>query len=371
MAQRYSDEGRDTPKRAAPANGVPDEQEHERRPEEAPPGSRERSESDVSGWSSERDEPPAVRQGRFHRAARMRMAQPRTEEGPPVQRPERPPSPAQGPYGHDDRATSSAAGLGRGRLMGEQDTPHSLEAPHPPRSYRPWNRRGPGAEGHGPERSWREPPPVREHRGHLHPHAPEPPPRAPGEHGGYGLRGASAEEYSALLGMGEASPARPTPEPPARRGRWEHEPLTAREIMTRHVKSVHRDSSLREVARIMESEDCGIVPVVDQRGRLQGVITDRDLVIRSFAEGKEPTRLRAEDVMTEDVEVVTPDEDIHGIIELMGRYQVRRMPVVERDDRLVGIISMADIATRAHYDEELQEALDRISARRSFWSRWF
>jgi CBS domain-containing protein len=56
---------------------------------------------------------------------------------------------------------------------------------------------------------------------------------------------------------------------------------------------------------------------------------------------------------------------------LMGRKQVRRVPVVERDDRLVGIIAMADIATRADYDDELQEALDRISARRSFWSRFY
>jgi len=154
-------------------------------------------------------------------------------------------------------------------------------------------------------------------------------------------------------------------------GRWKREPLVARELMTRHVKSAHLDSSLREVARTMKEEDCGIVPVVDERGRLKGVLTDRDLVIRTLAEGRTPDTLHARDIMTDDVEAVMPDEDIHSIIALMGRRQVRRVPVVERDDRLVGIISMADIATRADYDEELQRALDRISARRSFWSRLY
>jgi CBS domain-containing protein len=134
---------------------------------------------------------------------------------------------------------------------------------------------------------------------------------------------------------------------------------------------VHLDSNLREVARVMKEEDCGIVPVVDERGRLCGVLTDRDMVIRTLAEGRPPDNMHARDIMTDDVEAVTPDEDIHSIIALMGRRQVRRVPVVERDDRLAGIISMADIATRADYDEELQEALDRISARRSFWSRLY
>ena len=153
------------------------------------------------------------------------------------------------------------------------------------------------------------------------------------------------------------------------RRRWQREPLTAREVMTRGVKTVRRDNPLREVAQIMKDEDCGVVPIVDERGSLAGIVTDRDLTIRAFTGGKSLDQLRVADVMTDDVECVHPDEDIHSIISLMGKKQIRRLPVVERDDRVIGIISMGDIANRADYDEELQEALNRISSKRSFWSR--
>jgi len=383
MAQRHTE-----------PNGIPGgERERERRAAEAPPGSRERSESDVTGWSTERDEPPEVREGRFHRAAQLRMAQPRTEEGAPppeddtrgdrgpqhrrhflgrsrpVERPEQ--RGPHGPYGRDDRAAEDAAGMGSGPLLGEQERFHSLED-HPPREYRPWDRTGTGASARDAleERGGRE---MRDEA------------RGPREtRGGYEQRWreertwedrpgreqweGTGEVYSGLVGMGQTTPPRTGTQ---RRGRWRREPLTAREIMTRHVKSASLDSSLREVARIMKDEDCGIVPVVDKQERLRGLITDRDLVIRTLAEGRPPDNMVARDIMTDDVEVVTPNEDIHSIIALMGRRQVRRVPVVERDDRLVGIISMADIATRADYDEELQEALDHISARRSFWSRLY
>lgn len=151
--------------------------------------------------------------------------------------------------------------------------------------------------------------------------------------------------------------------------RWQREPLTARELMTRTIKTVRRDSPLREVAQVMKDEDCGVVPIVDEQGRLLGLVTDRDLVVRAFTGAKTPDTVRVSDVMTLDVQAVTPDEDVHSIIALMGRRQVRRVPVVDRDDRLLGLISLGDIANRADYDEELQEALDRISARRSFWNR--
>ncbi|MCY1083131.1 CBS domain-containing protein [Archangium lansingense] len=394
MAQRHTDDGRDTPARNSPPNGTPGERE--RRAAEAPPGSRERSESDVTGWSTERDEPPEVREGRFHRAAQLRMAQPRTEEGAPppevdtrferspqrrrffhlgrgrpVERPGRPPSVPHGPYGRDDRALDDASGMGSGPLMGEQESYHSLEENHPPREYRPWDRTGTDTGDRLPydERGGREPRDrsrgVRDARGGSEPggreaHTWE---DRPGMEPREGMG-----EYSGLVGMGQPVPPRTETQ---RRGRWKREPLNAREIMTRQVKSAHLESSLREVARIMKEEDCGIVPVVDKQGRLRGLITDRDLVIRTLAEGRPPDNMHARDIMTDDVEAVTPDEDIHSIIALMGRRQVRRVPVVERDDRLVGIISMADIATRADYDEELQQALDHISSRRSFWSRLY
>ncbi|MBF5043748.1 CBS domain-containing protein [Aggregicoccus sp. 17bor-14] len=155
------------------------------------------------------------------------------------------------------------------------------------------------------------------------------------------------------------------------RGRWQREPLTAQEIMTRNPRTVRRDSPLRDAAQIMKDENVGIVPVVDENLRLVGVLTDRDVVVRAFVDERQPHTLRVSDVMTDDVEAVTPEESIHELIELMGRKQIRRVPVVDREDRLLGIIAMADIANRAEQDEELQAALERISSRRSFWSRSF
>ncbi|HEY2388330.1 MAG TPA: CBS domain-containing protein [Candidatus Binatia bacterium] len=151
--------------------------------------------------------------------------------------------------------------------------------------------------------------------------------------------------------------------------RWQRESLTAREIMTSDVKTVRPTSSLADVALIMKEENCGIVPVIDDERKLRGVVTDRDIVIRGLAEAKNPLEMRVADLMTDDVNGVTSDETVTEVIELMGSKQVRRVPVVDRDDRLLGIIALADVANRADYDEDLQEALERISTKRSFWSR--
>ena len=91
-------------------------------------------------------------------------------------------------------------------------------------------------------------------------------------------------------------------------------------------------------------------------------------VIKSGVVKENFHQLRVEDVMTDDVSAVTEDEPLTSVLDLMGRKQIRRVPVVDRDDRLLGIISMADIANRADYDEDLQDAFERISSRRSFWS---
>ncbi|MGZ6140886.1 MAG: CBS domain-containing protein, partial [Myxococcaceae bacterium] len=147
---------------------------------------------------------------------------------------------------------------------------------------------------------------------------------------------------------------------------WQREPLSARDVMTRKPKTVTRQTSIREAALVMRDENCGVVPVVDSAGRLEGILTDRDIVVRGLID--EGTLRRIEDVMTDDVSAVTEDEPLTSVLDLMGRKQIRRVPVVDRDDRLLGIISMADIANRADYDEDLQDAFERISSRRSFWS---
>lgn len=154
-----------------------------------------------------------------------------------------------------------------------------------------------------------------------------------------------------------------------RRGWWQREPLGASEIMTPNVKTVTRDVPVKDVAMIMRNENVGAVPVVDENGRLTGIVTDRDIVVRGLMADRAVGELRTEHVMTDDVEAVHPDDSIHDVIELMGRKQVRRMPVVDENQRLLGIVSLGDVANRADYDEELQDALEKISSKRSFWSR--
>jgi CBS domain-containing protein len=152
----------------------------------------------------------------------------------------------------------------------------------------------------------------------------------------------------------------------ADRRTWQREPLVARDVMTRNPRAVPRGGTLRDAAVIMREENCGVVPVLDLAGRLQGILTDRDIVVRGITDDLRSSKV--EDVMTDEVSAVTEDEPLTSVLELMGRRQIRRVPVVDRNDRLLGIISMADIATRADYDEDLQDAFLRISSRRSFWS---
>ena len=121
-----------------PSTGTPSPAVRDRRAAESPPGSSARAESDVTGWSIERDEPPERRQERLDRSAQMRMASPRTgtpsseELGAPA---------TGGPYGPDDRALDDAAGMGPGPVMGEQDWDLSEGPRRPAQEYRPWNRR--------------------------------------------------------------------------------------------------------------------------------------------------------------------------------------------------------------------------------------
>lgn len=161
------------------------------------------------------------------------------------------------------------------------------------------------------------------------------------------------------------SPSSPPPAPTW----WQKESLVASDVMTTRPRTVTPDARLRDVADIMRTEDVGAVPVVHGDGRLWGMITDRDIVIRALAGDKSIDSCTAKDVATTDLDVATPEDSLSRIIELMGRVRIRRVPVVDASDRLVGIVSLGDVAHHADHHEDLQHALRRISARRSFWSR--
>ncbi len=150
---------------------------------------------------------------------------------------------------------------------------------------------------------------------------------------------------------------------------WSRDPVLVSEIMTKNLRAVTPESHLPEVAMLMKNQDIGVVPVVDPDGRLIGLVTDRDLVIRAMVEGPAFAERTVRKVMTESPDAVHAQESIANALALMGRLQVRRLPVVDAVGRLVGMVSLSDVATRADHHDELQETLVRISSRRSMWAR--
>ena len=118
--------------------------------------------------------------------------------------------------------------------------------------------------------------------------------------------------------------------------------MKVRETMTRDVRIASPEETIRQAARAMADLDAGVLPVGD-KDHLVGMITDRDIAIRGIAEGKGPnTKVR--DVMTAEIKYCFDDQDVEEVARNMGDIQVRRLPVVDRDKRLVGILSIGDIA---------------------------
>jgi CBS domain-containing protein len=130
------------------------------------------------------------------------------------------------------------------------------------------------------------------------------------------------------------------------------------EVMTRDVRVVQPDRTVREAARLMDEMNVGVLPVCDGR-RLLGMITDRDITVRSTAAGLAPDQSYVRDVMTDNVEWCFEDDDVEEIVEVMSRHQIRRIPVVDRDKRLVGIVALGDLATDR--EQDAARALTRIS----------
>ena len=116
-----------------------------------------------------------------------------------------------------------------------------------------------------------------------------------------------------------------------------------REAMTPNPSTVQPNTSIAEAAQVMKSEDAGVVPVVEGE-QLIGMLTDRDIAIRIVAEGRDPSSTTVGDIASRQLVTIDPQQDIEEAVRLMGQHQVRRLPVVEEDGRLVGIVAQADIA---------------------------
>jgi|SRR6185369_8669740 len=169
--------------------------------------------------------------------------------------------------------------------------------------------------------------------------------------------------------------------------------LRCRDIMTRDLAVATRDTTLPEVALMMKQEDTGVIPVVEydtqagngrtetterkyegrnySRGKLIGLITDRDIVVRAVADNKDCASVRAEDIMSVDIHTAKPNDRVVDVIRKMGDKQVRRIPVCNDNGYLTGMISMADIAVETRQDRELADAIEEISKGSSFWNRIF
>ena len=132
------------------------------------------------------------------------------------------------------------------------------------------------------------------------------------------------------------------------------------EVMTDRPRAITPETSVREAARLMDEEDIGSLPVVDEEAHLVAIVTDRDIAIRAVGRGLEPEGTSVMDIASKDVYALTPDDDLDDALEMMARNQVRRLPIVVRENELVGIVAQADVA-RTSKEKSTGEVIEAIS----------
>jgi CBS domain-containing protein len=132
-----------------------------------------------------------------------------------------------------------------------------------------------------------------------------------------------------------------------------------RDVMTSNPCAIEADKPVSYAAKMMKDEDVGLAPVVEG-DRLIGTLTDRDIAVRVVAEGKDLQAVRVREVASTDVVTVDPQQDLDEALKLMARHQVRRLPVVQEDGRLVGVVAQADVAEEAKA-KKVGELVEEIS----------
>jgi CBS domain-containing protein len=130
-------------------------------------------------------------------------------------------------------------------------------------------------------------------------------------------------------------------------------------VMAKDPRSLESGSSVMEAARLMRDEDVGIVPIVEGE-KLVATVTDRDITVRVVAEGKSPESTTVGEIASRELVTIDPQQELDEALRLMARHQVRRLPVVEEDGKLVGIVAQADIAKHAS-DEQTGNLVEDIS----------
>lgn len=132
-----------------------------------------------------------------------------------------------------------------------------------------------------------------------------------------------------------------------------------RELMTAEPRVVEADKPVTDAAKLMRDEDVGLAPVVEG-DRLVGTVTDRDIAIRVVAEGRDPAATTVRDVASTDLVTIDPEQSLDEALRLMAEHQIRRLPVVEEDGRLVGVLAQADVARHGD-DSRTGQVVERIS----------
>jgi CBS domain-containing protein len=139
--------------------------------------------------------------------------------------------------------------------------------------------------------------------------------------------------------------------------------MKAQDIMSKNPTCVTPDTTLTDAARLMKTENIGVIPVVESESsrRLVGVLTDRDIAVRAVAEGRDGATTSVGHIMTSNVRTSTTTDSVNDVMDLMGREQVRRVPVIDERGALVGIISQADIVLEAKDDKRAEKTVEQIS----------
>ena len=136
--------------------------------------------------------------------------------------------------------------------------------------------------------------------------------------------------------------------------------MKVKDVMTRNVAYINPASTVVEAAQLMQKHNVGSVPVCDENGII-GIVTDRDIIVRNIAHGKDPHQTPVKDVMTSEVTSVGPETEIRDVFGIMSEKKIRRIPVVE-NNQLVGIVALGDVATSAKQDVEISSTLADISS---------
>ncbi|MGZ3742486.1 MAG: CBS domain-containing protein [Pseudobdellovibrionaceae bacterium] len=136
--------------------------------------------------------------------------------------------------------------------------------------------------------------------------------------------------------------------------------MLVNEVMKEKAAVIHFDHTVEEAAKLMEQGDFGSLPV-ERDGKMVGMITDRDIVVRAVAKGKDPKKTTVSECMSEGISYCYQDEDVEAIAHKMAAVQVRRLPVIDRNKKLVGIVSLSDIARRVKNEKLTQEIVSQTA----------